>query len=222
MQTVQILGIKLVDRTKWESLSVAETFLKNHAMQVILYVNNKELSLASEDRKMKDFIEQAGLTLWSTKELVQVAGLLNKKRHREVENREFLRELLGRLAKNHQAVMVVADTEEKAQVLKKELLDMQEKLSIVACHGIDASGEKMAQDVNYINSIAPKIVIARLNIASQCYWLEGAKHMISAGAWLAIPEEMAIDDKTMTTFENVRQKIKNLFFRKKVKKFNNH
>lgn len=222
MQTVQILGIELVDRTKWESLSIAEEFLKNHALQIILYVSNKELSLASEDRKMKEFIEQAGLTLWSTKELVQVAGLLNKKRHREVENREFLRELLGRLANNHQAIMVMSDTDEKAQILKNELLSMQEKLSIVACYGIDTTGEKMAQDINYINGIAPKIVIARLNIAAQCYWLENAKHMISAGAWLAIPEEMAIDDKTLTPFENVRQKVKNVFFRKKVQKFNNH
>lgn len=222
MQSVQILGIELVDHTKWESLGIAEGFLRNHAIQVILYVNSKELSLAAEDRKLKDFIEQAGLTLWSTTELVRVAGLMNKKRHREVENREFLRELLSRLSKNHQAVAVIADTEERAELLKKELLSMQDKLSIVACQSIDTSGNRMAQDVNAINSVAPAIVIARFPIASQCHWLTDAKQLINAGVWLAIPEDMPIDDKSMTVLETMREKIKNLLFRKKVMKYNNH
>lgn len=222
MQSVQILGIELVDHTKWESLGIAEGFLRNHAIQVILYVNSKELSLAAEDRKLKDFIEQAGLTLWSTTELVQVAGLMNKKRHREVENREFLRELLSRLSKNHQAVAVIADTEERAELLKKELLSMQDKLSIVACQSIDTSGNRMAQDVNAINSVAPAIVIARFPIASQCHWLTDAKQLINAGVWLAIPEDMPIDDKSLTVLETMRERIKNLLFRKKVMKYNNH
>ena len=91
MQTIQLLGIRLKDHSKWESLGIAERFLKNRALRLVLYVNSKELTLASKDAGLKQFIEQADLTLWSTTELVQVAGLKNAGRHREVENREFLK-----------------------------------------------------------------------------------------------------------------------------------
>ena len=220
MQTIQLLGIRLKDHSKWESLGIAERFLKNRALRLVLYVNSKELTLASKDAGLKQFIEQADLTLWSTTELVQVAGLKNAGRHREVENREFLKELLQRLAKNHQAVAVVSDSEEKALLLKQELLEMQDKLSIVSCFPIGASGVSVEQDVNRLNGVTPAIVIARMPIGAQYSWLEEAKHRVNTGRWMALPEDMGINRKTQSLWHKWGQKIKHVVFRKRVMKYN--
>ena len=220
MQTIQLLGIRLKDHSKWESLGIAERFLKNRALHLVLYVNSKELTLASQDPGLKQFIEQADLTLWSTKELVQVAGLKNAGRHREVENREFLKELLQRLAKNHQAVVAVSDSEEKALLLKQELLEMQDKLSIVSCVAIGETGISVEQDVNSLNGVTPAVVIARMPIGAQASWLQEAKHMVNTGIWMALPEDMIMDGQAQSFLQKWGQKLKHIVFRKKVMKYN--
>lgn len=220
MQTIQLLGIRLKDHSKWESLGIAERFLKNRALHLVLYVNSKELTLASQEPGFKQFIEQADLTLWSTKELVQVAGLKNAGRHREVENREFLKELLQRLAKSHQAVAVVSDSEEKALLLKQELLGMQDKLSIVSCTVIGATGVSVEQEVNNLNSVTPAIVIARMPIGAQASWLDEAKHMVNTGIWMALPEDMIMCEQAQGWWQKRWQKLKHIVFRKKVMKYN--
>lgn len=220
MQTIQLLGIRLKDHSKWESLGIAERFLKNRALHLVLYVNSKELTLASQDSGLKQFIEQADLTLWSTKELVQVAGLKNAGRHREVENREFLKELLHRLAKNHQAVAVVSDSEEKALLLKQELLEMEDKLSVVSCSAIGTAGINVEQEVNSLNGVTPAIVIARMPIGAQSGWLQEAKHMINTGIWMALPEDMIINGQAQSCWQKWGQKLKHIVFRKRVMRYN--
>lgn len=220
MQIIHVLGTQLKDRTKWESLGMAERYLKERAMRIILYLNNNDLSGASSDDEFKQFVEQADLTLWSAADVAQVAGLKNDRRHREVDNKEFLHEFLHRLAKNHHAVMLISDSEQKVDALREDLHHMEPGLSVVSRITVEYPDERLEQTINEINGIAPTVIIARMPVKKQYLWLRDAKNMVSAGIWLAMPEDMVLAAKKAGPIRRLYRKIKKLFFFRKVKKYN--
>lgn len=219
MKNINILGIKLQDRYVKESLNAAERFLNEGAVHTILYITISVLLEADKNEVCKEWIESADLTLWGDMEILKAAEITARSRYREVTEKEFLKSFLRRMARSHKSVLVLSDSEENAEVLKQELLELQDGVTIVGTLAISDSEEKREDAVNRINMIAPAVTVARMPFSQQQRWLEQTKPFMNTGIWIGLPEHLSCIRKKEMPTEKVGRRILNMLFNRQVNKY---
>ena len=219
MKNINLLGMKLHDRYVRESIMLTDRFIKKGAARIILYLTTGTLLEAAKNEGEKEWIEAADATLWGDIKILEAAEIGAKARYNEVEEKEFLNSFLRKMAKNHTAILVLSDTEEHAQNLKSELIEMQNGITVVgtmAIHDIVGSQENL---INEINMIAPIVIIARMPFPMQRRWLENSRQYMNAGIWLGMPEDFNCVNKKELPVEKVSKRILNVLFSRKVNKY---
>jgi len=193
MQNVRILGITLQDRSLQETLSTANRYLTNGALDIVAYVDHDVLTQASKNEKVKGFVNRAGMTLWEDKKILKIVGISDAQRYTEVESRAFINELLSGIVNDGRSISIASKDQESLNKLHGELVDFIPNLKIVHETKIESTGGRIPEnEINLINEHAPAIVICRADYALQQEWLTGASNMINAGIWLALPAGMSI------------------------------
>ena len=219
MKNINLLGMKLKDRYARESLMLADRFIKKGAARIILYLTTAALLEAARNEGEEEWIEAADVTLWGDTKILEAAEITAKVRYNEVAEKEFLNSFLRKMAKNHTAILVLSDTEEHAQGLKSELIEMQNGITIVgtmAIHDIIEGQEKL---INEINMIAPIVIIVRMPFSMQRGWLKNSRQYMNAGIWLGMPEDFSCVNKKELPVEKVSKRILNVLFSRKVNKY---
>lgn len=214
MKKINLLGINLQDRYVKESLNAAERFLQEGAVHTILYLTIPVLMELRKNEACKEWVEAADLTLWGDIEILKAAEITARNRYREVTEKEFLKNFLRKMATTHKSVLVLADSEEHAEQLKKEILELQEGVIVVGTMALWAVEEQRESVINEINMIAPVVTIARMPFAMQQKWLEQNRPYMNTGIWIGIPEHMnCVKKKEMPHTRMGRQIVKALFNR---------
>ena len=221
MQKVNILGLELNDHTKRETLEMEQWFLYNGTLDIILYIDHSVLTEAGKDEELSRWIEAAGLTQWASLDILEAAGVTGSGRYREVENRESLRELLYIAESDHKTVFLISDSEEQIEYMRKTLRQIQPDLMIAGSLIAGTEDEEIKTDINEINTVAPAIIIARMDFRKQLTWLRESNNMVNAAIWLGIPSDMPLVIKKEKIFSKIRRSCVKLFFSRKVHKYSN-
>lgn len=219
MKNINLLGMKLQDRYARESLMLTDRFIRKGAARIILYLTTGALLEAAKNEGEKEWIEAADATLWGDTKILEAAEITAKIRYNEVAEKEFLNSFLRKMAKNHTAILVISDTEEHAQGLKSELVEMQNGITVVgtmAIHDIVGSQEDL---INEINMIAPIVIIVRMPFSMQLRWLKSSRQYMNAGIWLGMPEDFSCVNKKEMPVEKVGKRILDVLFSRKVNKY---
>lgn len=219
MKKINLLGINLQDRYVKESLNVAERFLQEGAVHTILYLTIPVLMEVSKNEACKEWVEAADLTLWGDTEILKAAEITARSRYREVTEKEFLKNFLHKMSTTHKSVLVLADSEEHAEQLKKEVLELQEGVIVVGTMALPAAEEMQESVINEINMIAPVVTIARMPFAAQQKWLEQTKPYLNTGIWIGIPEHMNCVRKKEMPHKRMGRQILNALFNRQVNKY---
>lgn len=219
MQKVNILGLELNDHTKRESVDMARQFLDNGILDVVLYADHAILTKAGKDETLRKWIESVGLIQWASLDILEAAGVSGGGRYREVENREFLRDLLHIVEHDHKSVFLLSDNDEEIEYLRATLRQMQPGIMVAGSALAGTETEEIKSSINEINSVSPSIVIARMDIEKQLTWLQESDNMVNAAIWLGMPSDMQIIIKDNRLFPGIRSRFKKVFFSKKVHRY---
>lgn len=219
MKNINLLGIKLKDRYVKESLTLTEKFLREGAVHTILYLTTAVIMEAVKNEEEKLWIESADLTLWGDMEILKAAEVTVKARHREVQEKEFIKAFLYRMAKAHMPVLVLSDTQEHSDVLKKELLEMQDGITIVRTMAIAYTEENQENIINEINMIAPAVIFARMPFHLQQKWLAHGRQYINTEIWIGLPEDFNCVWKKEMPLARIGKQLLNLWFNRRINKY---
>lgn len=219
MQKVNILGLELNDHNERESVDMAKWFLNNGTLDVVLYIDHNTLNEAGADEKLRRWIESVGLTQWASLDILEAAGVSGNGRYREVENREFLRELLHIAERDHRTVFLLADSDEQIEYMRSTLRQLQPGLMIAGSTTAGVENEEIKNDINEINSVSPSIVIAMMDVRKQLKWLHESDNMVNAALWLGMPSDMQIIIKKNRFLSGVRIFFIKHFFSRKVHRY---
>lgn len=210
MQKMSILGVTLTDYSLKESLLRADEFVKNGAVNTILYMTIPMLILAGKDEKEKERILSMDMTLCGDPDILKVAKIESKSRLYEVENLIFLKEFLRRTVRSGKTVYLLADTGEGVEELKQELWELQKGISITAAGIVSEETEDLEEVINNINDIAPAIIISRLAPGRQEQLMMETKPFVNAEVWIGLARDM----KLGTGHELVRKRVINKIYKK--------
>ncbi|MDE7283072.1 MAG: WecB/TagA/CpsF family glycosyltransferase [Lachnospiraceae bacterium] len=219
MKNVNLLGIKLKDRYVKESLTLTDKFLREGAAHTILYLTAPVLMEAVKNEDEKAWIESADLTLWGDTEILKAADVTAKARYREVQEKEFMKALLYRVAQDHLPVLVLSDTHEHTEELKKELLEIQDGITIARTVAISEMEEKHDDIINEINLIAPTIIFMRMSFSLQQKWLARSRRYINTEIWVGLPENFRCTWKREMPTAKIGKRLLNLWFNRRVNKY---
>lgn len=219
MKNINLLGIKLKDRYVKESLTRTEGFLREGAVHTVLYLTASALMEAVKNEEEKAWIEAADLTLWGDTEVLKAADVTMKARYREVQEKEFMKAFLYRMAKAHMSVLVLSDTQEHSEALKKELLAVQDDITVVGTMTIMDTEENQENIINEINMIAPTVIFVRMPFSLQHKWLARSRQYINTEIWIGLPEDFNCTYKKEMPVAKVGKQLLNLWFNRWVNKY---
>lgn len=214
MQKINILGMSLTDYSLKEAVGITDRFLGSGSLNTILFVSAKILVGAGISEKQRTWIESADLVVWSDAEIVRQAGITAKNRIHEVENQEYLKEVLKGLARGTKPLYLLGESEEELEKLEYDLKNFRGDMNIIG-KGIAGSIQMEWDDeANRINELAPVAVISRMPFERQAEIVECMKNFLNAEIWLMLDHEMLPDNRKVPFLKKVLSKWDHHVFQK--------
>lgn len=219
MQKINILGMDLTDYSLREAIGITDRFPGNGSLNTILFVSAKILVGAGISTEQQGWIGAADLIIWSDAEIVRQAGITAKERIHEVEDQEYLKEVLKRLGKEKKPVYLLAGAESELEELEFDLKRFREDINIVG-EGIigDREGDR-ADEANRINALVPAAIISRMQFEKQARIVEDMKKILNADIWLALDHEMLPESRRPPLLRKLLSKWYHHVFQKQLSEY---
>lgn len=221
MKELNILGVSIKEYSLKESLALTDIYLKNGAMNTVLFVSAKMLLAAGENPELKEWIETMDMTVCAEPDILRAADMATMSRMREIENNAYLKEIVRRLFKAKKSVYLLTEKEEDIAKLKEQLRQVGPALKIAAENNLEAVDENIDKLVNHMNDVAADVIISMIPFPKQEMIIAQNKNFINAEVWFALlmPEE-SYKGKGNTNFWS--RFIQSLHFSKFKKKVENY
>ncbi len=221
MKELNILGVSIREYSLKESLLLTDIYLKNGAMNTVLFISAKMLLAAGENPELKEWIETMDMTVCTEPDILRVADAATMSRIREIENRAYLKEVVRRLFKAKKSVYLLTEKEEDIVKLKEQLRQVGPALKIVAENNLEAVDENMDNLVNHMNDVAADVIISMIPFPKQEMLISQNKNFINSEVWFALlMPEKSYKGKRNTNFWN--RFIQSLHFSRFKKKVENY
>ncbi|MBO5292345.1 MAG: hypothetical protein J6B10_04075 [Lachnospiraceae bacterium] len=221
MKTMDILGITFKYYSLRESLRLTEQYMKTGPLSTVVCVSKKQLIEAADHAELKEWVEHADLTVFCDPDILETEKNISRTRLKEAENQEYVHEFLKRAVKTRSKIFLLSDSKEQVDLLRETLFGRQGSLNI-AGEGVLQGQEETEADstlVNEINSVAPRVIIARLPFTELCSFVERNRRFINAGLLLGLPQEGILAAEPRGFFKLTGYAYRKIF-RHRVKKYN--
>lgn len=189
IKKIDIAGIQLDNYTVREAIMKSEKMLSNNEFNTIEEVGLTTLKFAEQDERVKNIITNLDMTVISDVGILRAADKLSMQRQHEIEDRDFLYELLKRIERNHKNVYIIGSSE---GVLDKVEGYIQEEFSRIDISGdtiIEPNWNDVESVVNEINSTGVDVIISVLPSPMQELFLTECREMLSANLWYGVSVE---------------------------------
>ncbi|MCR5102596.1 MAG: hypothetical protein K6B41_14715 [Butyrivibrio sp.] len=222
MKKISVLGIDLKIYTMREILNKTENYLKNGTLNVVMYINSSLLVKAEGNPLLKDYIEKADITLPGDAELMKKCGITSWNAMHDLEERNFLREMLSRSSHRDYPMVILAEDEEELQKLHDDVIKMRSDIQVTAEYLLPEEEEEIITLINQINDITPKIIIIKGDY-ELIYKLIGEQQIqfINAEVAIIMPKDMNISGKAEGFIKRMRHKLYRKMFIRKANRYDN-
>lgn len=187
-KTIELLGMRMENYTVRESLLRLDSFLGSTGLNIIETVTIRQILLAGDHPVIKECLEQADLRIIGECAILSEAGGVTAQRMREVRERDFLQELLRRMARGKKRVFLVAMTDERIEQMKERFAEMVPEFSEEGSLSVGDRALDMDAVVNEINGATPDIVISALDSPAEETFVVSCKDKVGTGVWYGIGE----------------------------------
>lgn len=214
MQKVNILGMSLTDYSLREAIGITDRFIGEGSLNTILFISAKILVGAGNSAEQQEWIAGADLVVWSDAEIVRRIGITEKGRIHEVENQDYIKEVLKLLSRGKKPVCLLAESGEELEKLEYDLKSVRDDLNIVGggiAGDVEAEWDNAA---NLINEFAPAAIISRMPFERQARLAGRIKRFLNADIWLALDSEMVPDNGRVSFPRKLLGKWYHLLFQK--------
>lgn len=211
---IKVLGITLNDLGLREALRQTDVFLKNGALNTIAYVSTQKLVRASEHEEEKQWLEEMDMTVCEDIEVLHAAGITNRSRIREVEQNEYLTELLRRIKYNKYSTFLFTDTVQNLERLEEELHEIMSGLPIKGRVSLEEYGDNRDGIWNAMNAATPVVIISRFPYPEGMRLMHECRQFLNGELWITLPDHISARMKR-SFLKKVEQRLyKRQFYRK--------
>ncbi|MBP7320704.1 MAG: WecB/TagA/CpsF family glycosyltransferase [Lachnospiraceae bacterium] len=183
MKKIEIMGVEIDNYSVRESLLLADAYLNNHVMNTIEYVTMDAVNKASKDSHYKEQLEKIDLLLPGEKEMLDVYGMKDNQRKKEIGEHLFFVEFLRKVVRLEKRVFIIGDKESAILMVSGFLKKYYEELHIVGATALEQNNGDIANVINAINAEAPDVILSVLPSPLQENFLEEQNDKLCAKVW---------------------------------------
>ncbi len=200
MRIINVLGISLTDYLLKEALEKVDIFLRNGALNTVLYLNTRLMVAAGKDESLRTWIEKADMTVLGDEETLRQSGITTRNRIHEVQEFSFLKEALNIVCRDHDSLYLVADTQQELKLLEHDI-DLLHPGLFISGQGIFGDdGNINAQTINEINDIVPIMIIMRMPYQYE-QRLMGDSALINSELVIGLPDDFNIGNRKESFYD---------------------
>jgi N-acetylglucosaminyldiphosphoundecaprenol N-acetyl-beta-D-mannosaminyltransferase len=127
--------------------------------------------------------------------ILDAVGAANYQRRHEIEHRDFFREMMKRIERNHKSLFLIGDTVGQTQTLRSQIEELYPRCAIVGTEALEECMGATDNVVNLVNSLAPDVILSILPSPAQEHVLMQYRDKLSAGLWYGIGETPLVEQK---------------------------
>ncbi len=188
MREIEVLGIKLKERTVREEMRRVDEMFEESGVSLIGLITMKGLISAKDSEEVSAFIESLYMTVISDEDILTAAGSKQRARYYEVETNAFMHEFLKKLYREKKSVYLISGGDAPLSALKAELVGYEEHLKIVGESIID-SQEAYETAINAVNNSGADVLISNLPTPLREDFSLNNSRMINVPVWLILRED---------------------------------
>lgn len=189
IKKIDIAGIQLDNYTVREAIMKSEKMLSNNEFNTIEEVGLATLKFAEQDERVKNIITNLDMTVISDVGILRAADKLSMQRQHEIEDRDFLYELLKRIERNHKNVYIIGSSEGGLDKVEGYIKEEFSRIDISGDTIIEPNWNDVESVVNEINSTGVDVIISVLSSPMQELFLTECREMLSANLWYGVSIE---------------------------------
>ncbi len=212
MKKVSVLGIHLWDVSVRESIRTMGHYFVNHKINVIYFLTTEALLEASANDEMRNYIEPM------TTDILSAAKVTNRYRIKEVENRQFSKEMLEKLEREQATILLLSETKEQMEELHLKL-SSRKRLRIVKSVVMEELTGGFDQAINEINQESPQVLISQLEMPRQEQFIYENRKRVNIKIWIAFPSGFTEKSEESVKQGKLRTLVARTLFKRIVSKY---
>lgn len=214
-----VLGTSLHLYSVQEMMALVDKNMKENGLFVASYLSQEILARASDNEELRQCIEQIDLRIIGEKSILDAVGEEDKVRHRELQENEFMKAFLKRMAREKRSVFCLCDTEKDIEDLTGYLKNHYRDIYVADSYAMENWFGEHDEIINEINGSGADVVLAVLESPFRETFVAQNRNKIGVSLWLSLGErqveEYTEHHKTSFLWELFRQNM----FKRKVNKY---
>ena len=218
---IEIMGVEIDNYSVRESLLLADAYLNNNVMNTIEYITMDTISKAAKDPYLKNQLEKIDLLMPCEKEMLDVYGIKDIQRRKEIGENVFFVEFLRKAIRLNKKVFILGEKESAVINLKEFLQQYYVELQLVGSVTLESGGKDIQGLVNTMNAEAPDIILSILPSPQQEDFLEEQNDKISAKVWFGFGNSFRKRNGFLHGMDEMLHLLKKLLLRARITKYQN-
>ena len=190
----------------------------NHKINVIYFLTTEALLEASANDEMRNYIESMDMTIPMTTDILSAAKVTNRYRIKEVENRQFSKEMLEKLEREQATILLLSETKEQMEELHLKL-SSRKRLRIVKSVVMEELTGGFDQAINEINQESPQVLISQLEMPRQEQFIYENRKRVNIKIWIAFPSGFTEKSEESVKQGKLRTLVARTLFKRIVSKY---
>lgn len=217
-EKIQVLELNMDHCSAKEAMQEVATFMETEYLNVIELVTIETLLYAKDQEEFRRKIELSDMVIPCHKDILEAAGIYDKKEIQEIEQKTFLSFFLKYFHKNHFRVYFLGKNEEELKELVTYISTEYKGIQIVGQRVTDGSPDKDDNLVNDMNGSEPDCIIADLPFPIQEELVARTRNQIASKVWLGAGGVIGSMNSEPKGKRKLASFLSQLFFRREIRK----
>ena len=217
-EKIQVLDLQLNNMSAKEAMKQAVSYIQTEPLNVIEMVTMQSLTKFRSEENVSDIFETFDIVLAGDKEVLQVAGIKDERRLKEVDELLFVKMTMRYLHKNNIRVFLLAETETDLQKLEEFMKEDYSNIQVVEAAALETKGESDDMLLNLINGSESICILSVLPSPLEEQLVYRNRTLVNAQLWLGLGNLLDEMKKSKTRFEKIKRFVMRLLLKKEMAK----
>lgn len=217
-EKIQVLELQLNNMTAKEAMKCVVSYIETEPLNVIEMVTMQALTKFRGEEQIEEIFASFDLALASDKEILQVAGLRDERRLKEVEDLLFIKMVMRYLHKNHVNVFLLAETQEDLQKLEWYMEEDYSNIQVAEVATMEEKGTSDDMLLNLINGAEAVCVLSALPSPMEEQFIYRNKALVNAKIWLGLGNLLDEMKRERSHYQRMKKFIMRLLLKKEMTK----
>ena len=217
-EKIQVLDLEIDNLTAKDAMKHVVSYMEADPVSVVEMVTMNTLGKFQQDERAKELFESFDVALASDKGMLEVAGITDERRLKEVDELLFIKMAMRFLHKNHAKVFLLAEDEADLQKLETYMHEDYFHIQVTGKATMSENAESDDMLLNLVNGAEAECIFSALPSPMEEYFIFQNKSLVNAKVWLGFGNLLDELKKEKTGFQKVKEFILRQLLKKEMAK----